>query len=361
MPDKAVAHSAPTRPRSSSPSSRSTSPRHVTCLPAPTRSTRSSSEDRSPPSWPHQQEARPMGRRSGGRRRPGIRQGPALTREMPSSRQLDQFTMALERTIKDTGGRLALRSEVGDHAVLRAVHRQKVIPPLSCFPVSRSVLGADADPRLGRRQACDPRTTETDPSPHFDVPAGFRHLFCRRHHRRSLRARASDSARSCAALGTTGTVLHIAAHPDDENTQLITAFARGRGFRAAYLSITRGDGGQNESGPEFGEKLGVARTQELLAARRLDRGRQFFTRAIDFGFSKIAGGRRSASGTATPMLGDVVRIIRTVPARCHRHAFSHPARQRRPWPSHGIGHPRCRGLQARGRSNRLSRAARRRA
>src|SRR5437899_12772356 len=83
-----------------------------------------------------------------------------------------------------------------------------------------------------------------------------------------------------------GTVLHVGAHPDDENTQLITYLARGRGYRTAYLSITRGDGGQNEIGPEFDDKLGVARTQELLAARRLDGGRQFFTRAIDFGFSK---------------------------------------------------------------------------
>src|SRR5580765_5931142 len=83
-----------------------------------------------------------------------------------------------------------------------------------------------------------------------------------------------------------GTVLHLAAHPDDENTQLITYLARGRGYRTGYLSITRGDGGQNEIGPEFDEKLGVARTQELLAARKLDGGRQFFTRAIDFGFSK---------------------------------------------------------------------------
>ena len=83
-----------------------------------------------------------------------------------------------------------------------------------------------------------------------------------------------------------GSVLYVAAHPDDENTQLITYFARGRGLRTAYLSVTRGDGGQNVLGPEFDEKLGVARTQELLAARRLDGGRQFFTTAIDFGFFK---------------------------------------------------------------------------
>src|SRR3977135_2904330 len=83
-----------------------------------------------------------------------------------------------------------------------------------------------------------------------------------------------------------GSVLHIAAHPDDENTQLLTYLSRGRNYRTAYLSLTRGDGGQNLLGPEFGEQLGVARTQELLAARRLDGGRQFFTRALDFGFSK---------------------------------------------------------------------------
>src|SRR5215475_3815895 len=83
-----------------------------------------------------------------------------------------------------------------------------------------------------------------------------------------------------------GSVLHLAAHPDDENTQLIAYLARGRGYRTAYLSITRGDGGQNLLGPEFGEELGVIRTEELLAARRLDGAEQFFTRAIDFGFSK---------------------------------------------------------------------------
>src|SRR3989440_3195192 len=88
------------------------------------------------------------------------------------------------------------------------------------------------------------------------------------------------------SFATMASVLYVAAHPDDENTALITYFARGRGYRTAYLSLTRGDGGQNEIGPEFDEKLGVARTQELLAARRIDGGRQFFTRAIDFGYSK---------------------------------------------------------------------------
>jgi LmbE family N-acetylglucosaminyl deacetylase len=107
-----------------------------------------------------------------------------------------------------------------------------------------------------------------------------------------------------------GSVLYIAAHPDDENTQLITYLARGRGYRMAYLSVTRGDGGQNLLGSEFDEELGVIRTQELLAARRLDGGRQFFTRAIDFGYSKDY---RETLGIwdRDKVLGDVVRVIRT--------------------------------------------------
>jgi len=108
---------------------------------------------------------------------------------------------------------------------------------------------------------------------------------------------------------TLGTVLHIGAHPDDENTELITFLSRGRGYRTAYLSLTRGDGGQNELGPDFDEKLGVARTQELLAARRLDNGRQFFTRAIDFGFSKSPE-ETLQFWDRKEVLSDVVRIIR---------------------------------------------------
>jgi LmbE family N-acetylglucosaminyl deacetylase len=116
-------------------------------------------------------------------------------------------------------------------------------------------------------------------------------------------------AQELRSLGTTGTVLHIAAHPDDENTELITYLSLGRGYRAAYLSLTRGDGGQNELGKDFDEKLGVLRTQELLAARRLDHGRQFFTRAIDFGFSKTPE-ETLRFWNRDAVLGDVVRIIR---------------------------------------------------
>ncbi len=83
-------------------------------------------------------------------------------------------------------------------------------------------------------------------------------------------------------------VLMIGAHPDDEDTSLLTALGRGAGARTAYLSLTRGDGGQNLIGPELWEGLGIIRTGELEAARERDGGRQFFTRAFDFGYSKTA-------------------------------------------------------------------------
>lgn len=87
-------------------------------------------------------------------------------------------------------------------------------------------------------------------------------------------------------LNTVGAVLYVAAHPDDENTRLLAYLANERKFRTGYLSLTRGDGGQNLIGKEQGELLGLIRTQELLAARRTDGAEQFFTRANDFGFSK---------------------------------------------------------------------------
>jgi len=87
-------------------------------------------------------------------------------------------------------------------------------------------------------------------------------------------------------LGTTTRVLMIGAHPDDEDTQLIAYLAKAHHIETAYLSLTRGDGGQNLIGNELGPALGMIRTEELLAARRIDGGRQYFTRAFDFGFSK---------------------------------------------------------------------------
>jgi len=127
-----------------------------------------------------------------------------------------------------------------------------------------------------------------------------------------------------------GSVLYVAAHPDDENTLLIGYLARGRHYRTAYLSVTRGDGGQNVLGPDFGEKLGVARTQELLAARRLDGGRQFFTRAVDFGFSKDY---RETLGIwdRQQVLADIVRVIRTFRPDVVITRFA-------PWPTGTHGH-----------------------
>jgi LmbE family N-acetylglucosaminyl deacetylase len=108
----------------------------------------------------------------------------------------------------------------------------------------------------------------------------------------------------------TGRVLHVAAHPDDEFTQQIVYLALGRHYQAAYLSITRGDGGQNEIGREFDAELGLARTQELLEARKIDGGRQYFTRALDFGFSKSYAETLDL-WNREEILGDVVRVIRT--------------------------------------------------
>ena len=110
-------------------------------------------------------------------------------------------------------------------------------------------------------------------------------------------------------LNVLGRVLYIAAHPDDENTNLMALWANGSLYDAAYLSVTRGDGGQNLIGPELGERLGVIRTEELLDARRIDHARQFFTRAIDFGFSKTADETMHIWGH-DKILADVVWVIR---------------------------------------------------
>ena len=110
-------------------------------------------------------------------------------------------------------------------------------------------------------------------------------------------------------LNTLGSLLVLGAHPDDENTAVIAYFARGRHIRTAYLSATRGEGGQNLIGPEQGALMGVIRTQELLAARRIDGGEQFFTRAIDFGYSKSPDEALERWGRER-LLSDMVRVIR---------------------------------------------------
>ena len=115
--------------------------------------------------------------------------------------------------------------------------------------------------------------------------------------------------RALARLSTHKRLLVVAAHPDDEDTALLTLVARGMGGESAYLSLSRGEGGQNLIGPELGVGLGLIRTRELLAARGLDGGRQFFTRAYDFGYT------RSLDETLRLwpreiLLEDAVRVIR---------------------------------------------------
>ena len=110
-------------------------------------------------------------------------------------------------------------------------------------------------------------------------------------------------------LNVLGSVLYIAAHPDDENTRLIAYLSKDKLFRTGYLSITRGDGGQNLLGDEQGIELGLIRTQELLAARRVDGGEQFFTRAIDFGYSKNPE-ETFTKWDKEKILSDVVWVIR---------------------------------------------------
>src|ERR1700733_12993066 len=110
-------------------------------------------------------------------------------------------------------------------------------------------------------------------------------------------------------LDVLGSVLYVAAHPDDENTRLLAYLAQEKHYRTGYLSMTRGDGGQNLIGNEQGELLGLIRTQELLAARRVDGAEQFFTRANDFGFSK--GPEETLKiWDREKILGDVVYVIR---------------------------------------------------
>ncbi len=122
-----------------------------------------------------------------------------------------------------------------------------------------------------------------------------------------------DAARRRIAmekLAVVGSALYIGAHPDDENTAMLAWLAQGRKVRTAYLSLTRGDGGQNLIGTEQGDLLGVVRTEELLAARQIDGAEQFFTRAIDFGFSKTPEETLRFWGHDA-VLSDVVWVIRS--------------------------------------------------
>ena len=131
-------------------------------------------------------------------------------------------------------------------------------------------------------------------------------------------------------LNFLGTALYIAAHPDDENTRLIGYLANNLKARTGYLSLTRGDGGQNLIGSEIRELLGVIRTQELLAARNIDGGEQFFTRANDFGYSKHPD-ETLAIWNEKEVLSDVVWVIRTFKPDVIINRFNH----RTPGTTHG--------------------------
>ncbi|MBC9933406.1 PIG-L family deacetylase [Chitinophaga qingshengii] len=120
---------------------------------------------------------------------------------------------------------------------------------------------------------------------------------------------AADIKLQLKKLDTLGSVLYLAAHPDDENTRLLAYLAKEKLYRTGYLSLTRGDGGQNLVGNEQSELLGLIRTQELLAARRIDGAEQFFTRAQDFGFSKNPA-ETFTIWDKKKILGDVVWMIR---------------------------------------------------
>ncbi len=126
---------------------------------------------------------------------------------------------------------------------------------------------------------------------------------------KQVAASSSEILHAMKRLNVLGTVMYIAAHPDDENTRLLAYMARDRNYKTAYLAMTRGDGGQNLIGDEQGIELGMIRTQELLAARRVDGAEQFFTRAYDFGFSKRTE-EALAMWDKQKVLSDAVWVIR---------------------------------------------------
>jgi len=140
----------------------------------------------------------------------------------------------------------------------------------------------------------------------------------------------SEIYESIKKLNFLGSVLYVAAHPDDENTRLISYMSNHLKARTAYLSITRGDGGQNLIGPEIRELLGVIRTQELLTARQIDGGEQLFTRANDFGYSKHPD-ETLAIWDKEQVLSDVVLAIRKFKPDIIINRFNH----RTPGSTHG--------------------------
>ena len=150
---------------------------------------------------------------------------------------------------------------------------------------------------------------------------------------------ATELALALRRLGTTKRVLMVGAHPDDENTAVLAELALGQGADVAYLSLTRGEGGQNLIGPELQEALGLIRTEELLSARRLDGATQFFTRAYDFGYSRTAD-ETFRHWPRDTLLADVVATVRRFRPDVIIAVFSGTPRD-------GHGHHQASGILAR--------------
>ena len=159
------------------------------------------------------------------------------------------------------------------------------------------------------------------------------------HAARAQQNNAAELAELLRGLGVNTRVLMIGAHPDDEDTQLLAWLARGRHVETAYLSLTRGDGGQNLIGNELGEALGAIRTEELLAARRIDGAHQYFARAYDFGFSKSAE-ETYKHWPKDSILRDVIGVVRDFRPHVVIAVFSGTPRD-------GHGHHQVSGLLAR--------------
>lgn len=155
-------------------------------------------------------------------------------------------------------------------------------------------------------------------------------LFNLNYGQNKMEMNSSEIYESIQKLNFLGSVLYVAAHPDDENTNLISYFSNGVHARTAYVSMTRGDGGQNLIGPELRELLGVIRTQELLQARKIDGGIQFFTRANDFGYSKTPE-ETFEFWDKNQVLNDLVYIIRLFQPDIIINRFDH----RTPGTTHG--------------------------
>ena len=149
-------------------------------------------------------------------------------------------------------------------------------------------------------------------------------------------AGAAETKQALDRLTVLGSVLMVAAHPDDENNALLVYLGRGKKYRTAYLSLTRGEGGQNLIGSEQGDEIGLIRTQELMGARRWDAGEQYFTRAVDFGFSKSPV-ESLEKWDREQVLGDIVYAIRRYRPDVVINRFSGTARD-------GHGHHTASGL-----------------